>query len=188
MGTWVKTHNLFIAISLVKLNHSHRKYSRKKFYRRIFLKCNHMDLCMANRPLITYVSCMNMPDTPTMFQLFVIGVPPPLWFTFYLSETFYRRPTIKIRRWVPRQRKPVLFCSQTTYYDAVSQIHRHTASYSSLPSPRRHLLCPQRTRLASLLLSLVTPTLSYFVDLVEVEVLRQGQTEKRRKEGCRTGR
>ena len=36
MGTLVRTKNLFIAISLVKLNHSHRKY---KFYRRIFLKC-----------------------------------------------------------------------------------------------------------------------------------------------------
>ena len=39
MGTLVRTKNVFIAISLVKLNHSHRKYSRKKFYRRIFLKC-----------------------------------------------------------------------------------------------------------------------------------------------------
>ena len=39
MGTLVRTKNLFIAISLVKLNHSHKKYSRKKFYRRIFLKC-----------------------------------------------------------------------------------------------------------------------------------------------------
>ena len=34
----MKTQNRFIAISLVKLNHSHIKYSRKKFYRRIFLK------------------------------------------------------------------------------------------------------------------------------------------------------
>ena len=40
MGTLVRTKNIFIAISLVKLNHSHRKYSRKKFYRRIFLKCS----------------------------------------------------------------------------------------------------------------------------------------------------
>ena len=39
MGTLVRTKNIFIAISLVKLNHSHRKYSRKKFCRRIFLKC-----------------------------------------------------------------------------------------------------------------------------------------------------
>ena len=39
VGTLVKTQHLFIAISLVKLNHSHRKYSRTKFYRRIFLKC-----------------------------------------------------------------------------------------------------------------------------------------------------
>ena len=30
MGTLVRTKNLFIAIYLVKLNHSHRKYSRKK--------------------------------------------------------------------------------------------------------------------------------------------------------------
>ena len=39
MGTLVRSKNIFVAISLVKLNHSHRKYSRKKFYRRIFLKC-----------------------------------------------------------------------------------------------------------------------------------------------------
>ena len=39
----MRTKNLFIAISLVKLNHSHRKYSRKKFYRRIFLKCHESD-------------------------------------------------------------------------------------------------------------------------------------------------
>ena len=38
-GYFSENKNLFIAISLVKLNHSHRKYSRKKFYRRIFLKC-----------------------------------------------------------------------------------------------------------------------------------------------------
>ena len=34
MGTLVRTKNFFIAISLVKLNHSHRKYSRKRCYRR----------------------------------------------------------------------------------------------------------------------------------------------------------
>ena len=39
MGTFIRTKNLFIAISLVKLNHSHRKYSRKWLYRRIFLRC-----------------------------------------------------------------------------------------------------------------------------------------------------
>ena len=39
MGTLVRIKNLFMTISLVKLNHSHRKYSRKKLYRRIFLKC-----------------------------------------------------------------------------------------------------------------------------------------------------
>ena len=39
MGILVRTQNIFIAISLVKLNHSHRKYSRKKFYRKTFLKC-----------------------------------------------------------------------------------------------------------------------------------------------------
>ena len=28
------------SLYLVKLNHSHRKYSRKRFYRKIFLKCS----------------------------------------------------------------------------------------------------------------------------------------------------
>ena len=37
----MRTKNLFIAISLVKLNHSHRKYSRKKFYRRIIPEVKH---------------------------------------------------------------------------------------------------------------------------------------------------
>ena len=49
MGTLVRTKNLFIAISLVKLNHSHRKYSREKFYRRIFLKCETLFLSKVMR-------------------------------------------------------------------------------------------------------------------------------------------
>ena len=48
MGTLVRTKNLFIAISLVKLNHSHRKYGRKKFYRRIFLKCQEVQTTEAS--------------------------------------------------------------------------------------------------------------------------------------------
>ena len=39
MDISVRTQNLFIFISLVKLIHSHRKYSRKNFFRWRFLKC-----------------------------------------------------------------------------------------------------------------------------------------------------
>ena len=39
MDISVRTQNLFIFISLVKLIHSHRKYSRKKFFRWRFPKC-----------------------------------------------------------------------------------------------------------------------------------------------------
>ena len=40
MDISVRTQNLFIFISLVKLIHSHRKYSRKNFFRWRFPKCN----------------------------------------------------------------------------------------------------------------------------------------------------
>ena len=39
MDISVRTQNLFIFISLVKLIHSHRKYSRKNFFRWRFPKC-----------------------------------------------------------------------------------------------------------------------------------------------------
>ena len=44
MDISVRTQNLFIFISLVKLIHSHRKYSRKNFFRWRFPKCNIGDL------------------------------------------------------------------------------------------------------------------------------------------------
>ena len=43
MDISVRTQNLFIFISLVKLIHSHRKYSRKNFFRWRFLKCNNFN-------------------------------------------------------------------------------------------------------------------------------------------------
>ena len=66
VGTLVNTQHLFIAISLVKLNHSHRKYSRKKFYRRIFLKCN------MNRIDILCIICYILVHVPLNLPIDII--------------------------------------------------------------------------------------------------------------------
>ena len=69
MATLVRTKNLFIAISLVKLNHSHRKYSRKKFYRRIFLKWYMDTYSIFNVNTITKETCLRLVALTKLYNI-----------------------------------------------------------------------------------------------------------------------
>ena len=59
MDISVRTQNLFIFISLVKLIHSHRKYSRKNFFRWRFPKCMAQIITWEDLPLSFYQWFLN---------------------------------------------------------------------------------------------------------------------------------
>ena len=105
MDISVRTQNLFIFISLVKLIHSHRKYSRKNFFRWRFLKCN---VTLVSKSLLC--PTLHHPNTfnrspyrnAKLYRLSNYGrysPPPPPSFVPMLIDTFhpfltsYRNPT-----------------------------------------------------------------------------------------------
>ena len=99
MDISVRTQNLFIFISLVKLIHSHRKYSRKNFFRWKFPKCD----AQVIRPPWVNVIIINMNYGKKKYNLWAL-IWTHLLYARYISLRVWDETTLKQTTLVTRHR------------------------------------------------------------------------------------